>query len=260
MSWDPTQYLKFAGERLRPAIDLLDRVPLVAAPEADLTVVDLGCGAGNLTPLIQLRWPQAKHIGVDSSPTMLAKAKQDYPTADFIEADIATWHPAQPVDLLYSNAALHWLDGHDRLIPGLLQGLKPGGWLAIQMPRNYDAKSHTSIVDTIELGPWRNRLEPHLRRRPVAEPQAYWRMLHEHCATLDIWESEYLQVLSGANPVAEFTKGTALKPFLDLLDEPERSAFEADYRNRIANAYQRESDGRTLFPFRRLFILAQKPL
>lgn len=260
MSWDPTQYLKFAGERLRPAIDLLDRVPLVAEADKDLTVVDLGCGAGNLTPLIQLRWPRAKHIGVDSSPTMLAKARQEYPTADFIEADIATWRPAAPVDLIYSNAALQWLDGHDTLIPGLLDGLKPGGWLAIQMPRNHGAQSHTSIVDTIELGPWRAKLEPHLRRRPVAEPQAYWRMLHERTAALDIWESEYLQVLSGANPVAEFTKGTALKPFLDLLDEPERSAFEADYRNRIANAYQRESDGRTLFPFRRLFILAQRPL
>jgi trans-aconitate 2-methyltransferase len=255
MSWDPTQYLKFAGERLRPAVDLLARVPLVN-PER---VVDLGCGAGNLTPLMQQRWPQAKHTGVDSSPTMLAKARQDYPTADFIEADIASWRPGQPVDLIYSNAALQWLDSHDTLIPGLLEGLKPGGWLAIQMPRNYGALSHTSIVDAIELGPWRSRLEPYLRRRPVAEPQAYWRMLQERTAALDIWESEYLQVLSGANPVAEFTKGTALKPFLDLLAEPERSAFEADYRQRIANAYQRESDGRTLFPFRRLFILAQKP-
>ncbi len=260
MSWDPTQYLKFSGERLRPAIDLLDRVPLVAEPGGEITVVDLGCGAGNLTPLIQLRWPQAKHVGVDSSPSMLAKARTDYPTAEFIEADIATWKPAQPVDLIYSNAAIQWLDGHDTLIPGLMDGLKPGGWLAIQMPRNYGAPSHTSITDTIELGPWRSRLEPHLRRRPVAEPQAYWRMLHDRSAALDIWESEYLQVLSGANPVAEFTKGTALKPFLDLLEEPERSAFEADYRNRIANAYQREADGRTLFPFRRLFILAQKPL
>lgn len=260
MSWDPTQYLKFAGERLRPAIDLLARVPLASPPNAILSVVDLGCGAGNLTPLMQQRWPQAKHIGVDSSASMLAKARKDYPTAEFVEGDIATWQPDEPVDLIYSNAAIQWLDGHDTLIPGLLKGLKPGGWLAIQMPRNFGAPSHTSITDTIELGPWRSRLEPHLRRRPVAEPQAYWRMLHERCAALDIWESEYLQVLSGANPVAEFTKGTALKPFLDMLQEPERSAFETDYRNRIATAYQRESDGRTLFPFRRLFILAQKPL
>lgn len=260
MSWDPTQYLKFAGERLRPAIDLLARVPL-AAPQNDiLSVVDLGCGAGNLTPLIQQRWPQARHIGVDSSPSMLAKARQDYPAAEFIEADIATWTPAEPVDLIYSNAALHWLDGHDRLIPGLLDGLKPGGWLAIQMPRNFGAPSHMCIVDAIELGPWRSRLEPYLRRRPVAEPATYWQQLHERCAALEIWETEYLQVLSGANPVAEYTKGTWLKQFLDRLEEPERSAFESDYRQRVAAQYPRQADGRTLFPFRRLFILAQKPL
>lgn len=255
MSWDPTQYLKFAGERLRPAVDLLARVPL-AAPAA---VVDLGCGAGNLTPLIQQRWPQAQLTGVDSSASMLAKAQADYPAARFIEADIASWRPDHPVDLVYSNAALHWLKGHETLIPGLLDLLKPGGWLAIQMPRNFGAKSHTCITDTIELGPWRSRLEPHLRRIPVAEPAVYWRLLQERTASLEIWESEYLQVLSGANPVAEYTKGTWLKQFLDRLDEPERSAFEADYRSRVAEAYPREEDGRTLFPFRRLFILAQKP-
>lgn len=256
MSWDPTQYLKFAGERLRPAVDLLARVPL-AAPE---TVVDLGCGAGNLSPLIQQRWPRARLTGVDSSASMLAKARQDYPAASFVEADIATWRPDAPVDLVYSNAALHWLNHHDTLIPGLLDLLKPGGWLAIQMPRNFGAKSHTTITDTIELGPWRNALEPHLRRQPVAEPAVYWRLLQEHTATLEIWETEYMQVLSGANPVAEYTKGTWLKQFLDRLQEPERSAFEADYRQRVAQAYPKEDDGRTLFPFRRLFILAQKPL
>lgn len=264
MSWDPTQYLKFAGERLRPAVDLLARVPLVAPQEGSLAVVDLGCGAGNLTPLIQQRWPQARHIGVDSSPAMLAKARQDYPAATFVEGDVASWRPQKdlggPVDLLYSNATLHWLDNHETLIPGLLDCLKPGGWLAIQMPRNFAAPSHMCIVDTIELGPWRSKLEPHLRRRPVAEPQAYWRMLSEITTTLEIWETEYLQVLSGANPVAEYTKGTWLKQFLDRLEEPERSAFEADYRSRVVTHYQKQPDGRTLFPFRRLFILAQKPL
>lgn len=256
MTWDPTQYLKFAGERLRPAVDLLARIPLVAPG----SVVDLGCGAGNLSPLIQQRWPQAALTGVDSSAAMLEKARLDYPAARFVLADIATWRPEAPVDLLYSNAALHWLSDHDRLIPGLLDCIKPGGWLAIQMPRNFGAPSHMCIVDAIELGPWREKLEPHLRRRPVAEPQAYWRLLHERTASLEIWETEYMQVLSGANPVAEYTKGTWLKQFLDRLEEPERGAFEADYRQRVAAAYPKEDDGRTLFPFRRLFILGQKPL
>lgn len=255
MSWDPTQYLKFAGERLRPAVDLLARIPVVAPG----TVVDLGCGAGNLTPLILQRWPATRFTGVDSSPAMLAKARQEYAMAQFVEADIATWRPEKPVDVLYSNAALHWLDGHDTLIPGLLEAVAPGGWLAIQMPRNFAAPSHTCIVDAIEQGPWCGKLEPHLRRKPVQEPQYYWRLLRDKAATLDIWESEYLQVLSGDNPVAEYTKGTWLKQFLDRLEEPERGAFEAEYRRRVAACYAKEIDGRTLFPFRRLFILAQKP-
>jgi trans-aconitate 2-methyltransferase len=254
MSWDPTQYLKFAGERLRPAIDLLMRIPLVSPK----SVVDLGCGAGNLSPLIRQRWPQAQLTGVDSSAAMLAKARAEYPETTFIESDIATWRPAQPVDVLYSNAALHWLDSHDILIPGLLDAVAQDGWLAIQMPRNFGAPSHSSIVETIEQGPWRAKLEPYLRRKPVAEPAQYWRLLHGRAKNLEIWESEYCQVLSGDNPVAEYTKGTWLKQFLDRLDDPERSAFEAEYRRRVAQRYPPEPDGRTLFPFRRLFIVAQK--
>jgi len=253
-NWDPTQYLKFAGERLRPALDLLARIPATAPT----TVVDLGCGAGNLAPLFQQRWPQAKLVGVDSSPQMLAKARADYPQASFVQADFATWRPAQPVDVLYSNAALHWLDGHDTLFPALLETVAPGGWMAVQMPRNFAAPSHTCVVETIEQGSWRATLEPLLRRRPVGTPQDYWRLLQGHAASLDIWEIEYLQVLKGENPVAEFVKGSWLKQFLDRLQEPERSAFEAGYRTRVRAAYLPEADGSTLFPFRRLFILAQR--
>ena len=254
MSWDPAQYLKFAGERMRPALDLLAHIP-AEAPQA---VVDLGCGAGNLAPMFLSRWPQARLTGVDASPAMLARARAEHPRAQFVQADIGRWRPAAPVDVLYSNAALHWLEGHEQLIPALLEAVKPDGFLAIQMPRNFNAPSHTTIVEAIEQGPWRATLEPVLRREPVAAPGEYWRMLKDRAARLEIWETEYLQVLSGENPVAEYTKGTWLKQFLDRLQEPERSAFEADYRHRVAAWYPPEADGRTLFPFRRLFIVAQR--
>lgn len=254
MSWDPAQYLKFSGERMRPALDLLAHIPA----EAPQTVVDLGCGTGNLAPLLLARWPGAALTGVDSSREMLVRARVEHPTASFVQADIGTWRPNAPADVLYSNAALHWLDGHERLIPGLLAAVKPGGWLAIQMPRNFNAPSHSTIVEAIEQGPWRAKLEPALRRDPVAGPGHYWRMLRGVCAALEVWETEYLQVLSGENPVAEYTKGSWLKQFLDRLHEPERSAFEADYRRRVLAWYPPEPDGRTLFPFRRLFIVAQR--
>ncbi len=254
MSWDPAQYLKFAGERMRPAVDLLARV----AAEAPQAVVDLGCGAGNLAPLLMARWPGAQLTGVDSSPEMLARARAAHPKAQFVQDDIGAWRPARPVDVLYSNAALHWLDGHERLLPALLEALAPGGWLAVQMPRNFSAPSHTSIVETIEQGPWRARLEPLVRREPVAAPGFYWRLLEPRAAELQVWETEYLQVLEGDNPVAEYTKGTWLKQFLDRLAGPERDAFEAEYRKRVLAWYPPEADGRTLFPFRRLFLVARR--
>lgn len=253
MAWDPAQYLKFAGPRLRPAIDLLQHIDV----EAPSTVYDLGAGAGNVTRLIAARWPDAQVVGVDSSAEMLAKAAADNPSLDWQQADLAHWRAERPAAIIYSNAALHWLDGHDRLVPGLLASLAPGGVLAVQLPRNFGAPSHTSITDAARAGPWRRVLEPLLRPAPVEAPEFYYDLLAPRVARLDIWETEYLQILDGVNPVKEWTKGTWLSPLLAALDEPDRSRFEADYAERVLAAYPPRPDGRTLFPFRRLFLIAR---
>jgi trans-aconitate 2-methyltransferase len=250
--WNPAQYLKFAGARARPALDLLERVTL----EAPATVYDLGCGPGTVTRLLAARWPVARVVGVDSSPDMLARAAQEGGAAAWQRADLAAWVPEAPADLLYSNAALHWLDGHAGLFPRLLGFLKPDGALAVQMPRNHAAPSHTCMVEAAEAGPWRERLKPLLRPSPVSPPAFYYDLLAPRAARLDIWETEYLHVLEGDNPVVEWTRGTALKPLLDALDGAERTAFLADYAGRVARAYPPRRDGRTLFPFRRLFLVA----
>jgi len=252
--WDPSKYLEFAGPRLQPALDLLSRVPL-AAPAS---VYDLGCGAGNVTRFLAERWPTASVTGVDGSPAMLAKARASAPTMTWEEADLQTWRPSRPANLLFSNAALHWLDDHARLFPRLVADLAPGGVLAVQMPRNHGAPSHTEMVAAAEAGPWRERLRPLVRAHPVGEPSFYYDVLAPHVSHLDIWETEYLHVLDGANPVVEWTRGSALKPLLDGLEEPERSGFLAEYASRVARAYPPRPDGRTLFPFRRLFILATR--
>ena len=252
MAWDPAQYLKFAGPRLRPALDLLQRID-VEAPEV---VYDLGAGAGNVTRLIAARWPEAQVVGVDSSAEMLSQAAAENPGIEWQQADLASWRPGRPADIIYSNAALHWLDGHDQLMAELLTGLKPGGVLAVQIPRNFGARSHTLITETALGGPWRAALEKLLRPSPVAEPAVYYDLLAPRAASLDMWETEYLQVLDGANPVKEWTKGTWLAPLLAALDEPERSRFEAAYGERVAAAYPTRRDGKTLFPFRRMFLIA----
>ena len=252
MAWDPAQYLKFAGPRLRPALDLLQRIDA----ESPATVYDLGAGAGNVTRLIASRWPDANVVGVDSSAEMLLKAAAENPGIEWQQADLGTWRPDRPADVIYSNAALHWLDGHDKLLPAVFASLAPGGILAVQMPRNFGARSHTSITETALDGPWRPALEPLLRPSPVAEPEFYYDLMAPHAALLDIWETEYLQVLDGINPVKEWTKGTWLTPLLAALEEPLRSRFESAYAERVAELYPPRGDGKTLFPFRRMFLIA----
>jgi trans-aconitate 2-methyltransferase len=187
---------------------------------------------------------------------MLEKASAAAPDIEWQQADLATWQPARPADVIYSNAALHWVGDHDRLFPVLVSHLAPGGVLAVQMPRNFLAPSHALVADAARSGPWRDRLEPLLRPPPVNEPGFYFDLLAPRVADVDIWETEYLHVLEGDDPVKEWLKGTWLIPFLDALDGPDRAAFEASYARLVAAAYPRRPDGRTLLPFRRLFMVA----
>jgi trans-aconitate 2-methyltransferase len=252
-AWDPTQYLRWSDHRVRPAVDLIQRVPL----ERPGHIVDLGCGTGNVTALLRRAWPEARVTGVDASAAMLDRARASDPGVEWRQAEIARWTPAAPVDLLFSNAALHWLDGHASLFPRLLGLVAPGGVLAIQIPRNFGEPSHTSITDVAREGRWRDRLLPLVRPEPSKAPAYYFDLLAPRAKSLDIWETVYEQALTGDNPVADFVKGSWLKTFLDALDDAERAEFETAYRARVARAYPPRPDGTTLFPFRRLFIVAR---
>jgi trans-aconitate 2-methyltransferase len=258
MTWDPGQYLKYAGERLRPALDLLARVPL-AAPA---TIVDLGCGAGNVTRMLGERWPAAAIVGVDSSAAMLAQAREKTRGEEryaWVEADLAAWRPERAPDLVFSNAALHWLDHHETLLPRLLAAVAPGGALAVQMPDNFGAPSHAALFDLASSASWRDLLGSRVRRTPVAPAADYFGWL-VGARSVDIWTTEYLQVLApagdGEHPVVAWNKGTALTPFLDALPGAARTRFVAEYAERVAAAYPPRADGRVLFPFRRRFIVA----
>ena len=254
MAWDPQQYLKFGGERLRPAHDLLARVTLAAPRD----IVDLGCGTGTVTALLQARWPKARILGVDNSESMLERARVALPEVVWQQDNLATWAPAAPVDMLVSNAALHWLDDHTTLFPRLLSHLRPGGMLAVQMPAQFAAPSHQIGYDLAESPPWRERLQGLVRRRPILAAQEYYVLLRPRVSALELWFTEYVQMLSGENPVAEFAKGSFVGAWLSALSATEARDFEAEYRRRIAAAYPPGSDGVTLLPFRRFFLLAQR--
>jgi trans-aconitate 2-methyltransferase len=254
--WQPTLYKRFAGERERPALDLIQRIPL----DRPGFIVDVGCGAGNVTALLRARWPQSRLMGMDNSPSMLAAAREALRDAVFVEGDAACWNPPEPADLLFANAVLQWLPDHDRLFSRLFGQLKPGGVMAVQMPRNFDRPSHTLMMETAKAGPWRDKLAAQIGRPvPVAEPAAYARLMAPLANEVDIWETDYLMRLQGDNPVVTWTRATGLRPFMEPLDDAERTRFEADYAARIRAAYPPEADGSTLFAFRRIFIVAVRP-
>jgi len=255
---NPEHYLKFADQRLRPALDLMARIN---APEAK-TIYDLGCGPGTVTRLLAERWPGADITGIDSSPQMLARAAREAPDIRWLESDITAWTSEAPVDLIFSNAALHWCNDHQNLFPGFMERLAPGGVLAVQMPKNHEAPSHTLMAEVARSGPWAELLAPLVRESPVGSTENYYDLLAAQARSIDIWESQYVHILEGVDPVFEWLRGTALKPLLYALEGSQNPQWKAefcdDFKQCLRKAYPQRSDGCTLFPFRRLFLIAVK--
>ena len=247
--WDPHQYLKFSDHRLRPAIELLDRVPL-ASPAV---IYDLGCGSGQVTRIIAEQWPSATVYGLDNSKEMLAQAAAEPSKIHWIEADIRTWSPDEPPDLLYSNATLHWVEEHQKLFLRLVGFLKAGGCLAVQMPLSWEAPSHRLMRETLANGGPNGKalgtetLRHAVARKWVEDAAVYYDLLVGCTRSLDIWTTEYLQILEGDNPVLEWVKGTGLRPILNGLDDKEREVFLAEYARRLRATYPVRADGRTLY-------------
>lgn len=261
--WDPTQYQRHRGHRVRPLHDLLARVPPL--PTA-ARVADLGCGPGGPSALLADRWPTAHITGYDNSPDMLDQARHlAGPSAGggslgFAHADLVHWRPSKPHDLMISNAALQWVPGHPALLQEWKRALAPGGTLAFQVPGNFAAPSHQLLRELCDSPAWRHRLSGTLRdAEPTLPPAGYLHLLSGPGWTLDVWETTYLHVLPGEDPVLDWTKGTALRPVLTALqDDPSaRAAFLAQYRDALRAAYPATEDG-TVLPFRRIFAVAHR--
>lgn len=254
-SWNPAQYQRFAEERLRPARDLIARLP----DRPFGSIVDLGCGTGSATCLLAGKFPAAAITGIDGSAAMLAAARRELPGASWIEADLAAWQPDAPPELLFSNAALHWLPDHTRLLPRLASLLAPGGVLALQMPDMDHHPLRRLIGEVAAQSPWRDKLAALPGPAKILSPAAYYDVLAPLAARFDLWIAEYMHVLEGEQPVVEWVKGAALRPVLSALEGAEREAFVATYAARLRSYVRPQGDGRTLLLFRRLFIVVQVP-
>lgn len=252
--WSPDVYARHAGPRLRPAIDLLARVPLQDAR----SVVDLGCGGGALFPALRNRFPQARLTGIDSSAAMLARARQVDGEAELVEADAGVWRPAAPVDLIIANASLQWIPNHETLISALLACCR---CLAVQVPDNFSAPSHTLVRRTMRQPEWHDRLVGIEHGRFALPAEAYARLLDQTNAECDLWRTTYYHRLTGRNAVLDWLRGTTLLPIVAALggaESPDARAFEAALRQELATAYPADHSGRVRFPFTRLFFVATR--
>ncbi|MEP9384690.1 methyltransferase domain-containing protein [Nocardioides cheoyonin] len=253
-AWDPDRYLAYADERGRPFVELLARV----GADAPGAVVDLGCGPGNLTALLAERWPDAVVTGVDSSEPMIEKARASVPAIGFEVADLRDWaRDTEPgsVDVLVSNATLQWVPGHLELFPELVRSLAPDGWFAFQVPGNFDEPSHTLRAELSAEEPYA-AYAGDAARPSSHDPAVYLDALTAAGCEVDAWETTYLHVLTGEDPVFEWISGTSLRPTMAALPESLRPAYAAELKRRLAVAYP-PREGRVVLPFRRIFCVAR---
>lgn len=255
--WNAKTYCQFLDLRTRPARDLLSAIPDSFIPQM---VYDLGCGPGNSTGLLYNRWPQARIIGLDSSPDMLDEARISYPDITFIKADIATFLPAEKPDLLFANASLQWLANHEIVIPRLLHHLKPGGAFAIQLPNNFHSPSHQLIINVLQNNnnwqPLVKNLLYGVRTTPLYQLPWYYDVLTNAGAhSLQLWETEYFQEMPDYDAIFDWLKGTGLRPVLSLMDNQNQIQFAKTFIKQLATEYPLQVNNQNLLPYRRVFIV-----
>jgi trans-aconitate 2-methyltransferase len=258
--WDPAQYLHFADERSRPFYDLTARIG-AASPRY---VVDLGCGPGQLTATLATRWPDAEVLGIDSSAEMIGTAQAaDYGGAErakrlsFAVGDVTVWKPPRPADVIISNAVLQWVPGHLALLPRWARFLAGDGWIAFQIPGNLDQPTHALLRELATTPQWRDRLSGIELNRQAGDPAEYLELLAGLGLTVDAWETTYLHVLHGEDPVTDWFSGTGMRPVLSALDPPAAREFTRQYSERIRKIYPARPYG-TVLPFRRIFVVGHK--
>ncbi|KAM0346294.1 hypothetical protein ACHAPU_005724 [Fusarium lateritium] len=258
-TWSADQYSKFLDERTRPVLDLIARVPNVSPKR----VVDVGCGPGNSTVVLAERYPNAQVSAFDSSADMIKKAKKVLPGVSFEVADLLTYSPDGPIDVLFSNAVFQWLPNGKRIeiVSRLLDHVAPGGSLAFQVPVNLDEPSHASMRETADTPnqPWSDAIKrANISRDQFPSAVEIYDGLRHLCSQLDIWQTTYVHVMENHEGIVEWVKGTGLRPYLDPLSDSEREAFIESYLAKLKERYPSQKDGRVLLAYPRLFVVATK--
>lgn len=253
--WNAKSYMQFGDERTQPAIDLAAKI-LIAKPHK---IMDIGCGPGNSTQVLRQRWPAATVSGLDSSPEMINAARRGYPGQEWILADAATWQPSAACDIIFSNAAFQWIPQHDLLLNRLFGHVASGGALAFQIPSHIYSLLHQFIIEIANENEWAHLMQGAKTVFTMESPSFYYDALVGNAVKLDIWETEYFHVMENTQAIISWIASTGLRPFLNALEtENQRQRFIKMLRERVDKTYTSQSDGKVLFPFRRLFVVAYR--
>lgn len=251
--WDSRQYLKFENERTQPAIDLANRIKI----QNPQRIVDIGCGPGNSTQVLAQKYPNAKILGVDSSPDMIETAKKEHPEIDFMQCD-ASRDLAMlggEYDIVFSNACIQWIPEHERLIPNMIALLKKGGVLAVQTPMNYQEPVHKITDQVIASEKWKVDM-PVKRVLYNLTQSGYFDLLSQIASSFYLWEIVYYHKMQTHVDILEWYRGTGLRPFFNILPDYKKKAFEQDILSELELAYPVQKSGGILFKFPRLFFVA----
>jgi len=253
--WNPDQYLQFKCERTQPSIDLVARIQM----DDPKTIIDIGCGPGNSTQILLKRWPNADILGIDSSEAMIQRARQDYPHQKWVVADAATLTTRLTYDIVFSNAAIHWIPRHDLLLQRLFQIVNENGILAVQVPANQESPLYKSILRVSKRGKWSEFTAGREYSITYHSADYYYGQLTLYAKDIAIWETIYYHIMKSHEELIDWYKGTAMKPFLDSLsDDQSREEFIREVLIDCQTAYPLQRDRRVLYPFKRLFFTARK--
>ncbi len=250
--WNPNQYLLFRNERTQPSIDLVNRIRPERRPKR---ILDLGCGPGNSSEVLTRRWPEAALVGVDNSPAMIEKAKAEYPEREWILCDAAEYDSSDPFDIVYSNALIQWIPGHERLLTRFLSLLSARGILAVQVPQFTEMPLGRIVGEVSRRSRWADKTRGCAELFTFHDYRFYHDLLAEKVRSLDMWETDYIHRMESHWAVIEWIRSTGLKPYLERLGDDERADFEREVLDGVKGSYPAQSDGAVLFPFKRLFFI-----
>ncbi len=253
--WDPQQYLQFKQERTQPSIDLVARIHV----DDPKNIIDIGCGPGNSTQILRSKWPDARIVGLDNSDKMIERARSDYPDQQWMVGDASKLEIAQTFDIVFSNAAIHWIQNHDVLIPRLFQLVKKDGILAVQVPANHESPLYKIIERTSQRDTWKALTSGYQQVITYHSAEYYYNRLVSLTQKITLWETTYYHILKSHQELIEWYKGTAMKPILDRLQTADKKLeFEQEILNESKKYYSPQQDGRIIYPFKRLFFTACK--